>query len=58
MKFEIEHGQPVIHMDGWKVRFSKTSDGFLDINLHDNKMSCMKVVPQSGNVIRIKPDPR
>lgn len=56
MKIITEHGSPVIDMGTWKVRLSVTSLGELDLNLSGDRMPRMCVIPQAGNVIRVKPD--
>jgi len=48
-------------MNGWKLRLQAiegTDAEWLDLNLMDDRMSPMKVQPQAGNVIRVRPDDR
>ena len=56
MKIKIEYGVPVIDMGSWKVRLQQLPSGELELNLMCDRMSCMSVIPQAGNVIRVKPD--
>ena len=56
MKVYEKYGTTVIDMGTFKLRIQPLDENTLDLNLIDNRMSCMKVIPQAGNVIRISPD--
>lgn len=58
MKIRTVDGCAIVYVGDWAVRLTTTPDGWLDLNLMDDFMSTMKVTPQAGNVIRIKPDRR
>lgn len=61
MKVTQDGNVVTIDIGTWKLRIQpvKGADqGWLDLNLLNNKLSPMKVQPQAGNVIRIQPDER